>query len=80
MISNDEVHVWRVVLELPAWQVIAYARLLPGEEQARAAQFRFEEDRSHFVVGRGTLRALLSHYLHTEASLLRYVNIGKRVE
>ena len=72
MISNDEVHVWRAALELPAWQVLAYARLLSREEQARAAQFRFEQDRSRFVVARGTLRALLSNYLHTEASLLRF--------
>ncbi len=72
LLGNDEVHVWRAALDVPTTQVQAYARLLASDERARAAKFRFERDRSHFVVARGILRSLLSRYLHTEAHSLRF--------
>jgi 4'-phosphopantetheinyl transferase len=39
-----------------------YETLDPGERQ-RAARFHFARDRDRFIVGRGTLRALLARYL-----------------
>ncbi len=42
------------------------------DEQARAARFRFERDRHHFIVGRGTLRALLGRYLGAEPGRLEF--------
>jgi 4'-phosphopantetheinyl transferase len=39
------------------------AQVLADDERARAERFRFERDRTRFVVGRGTLRTILSRYL-----------------
>jgi len=72
VLGSDEVHVWRAALEVPATQMQAYARLLASDERARAAKFRFERDRSHFVVARGILRSLLSRYLHNESHPLHF--------
>ena len=52
--------------------------LEPGE-RTRALQFRFRMDRERFVVGRGTLRSILGHYLDVEPRQLRfnYTSHGK---
>ena len=58
-----EVHVWRARLDQPAATAHQLAQTLCGDEQSRAERFRFERDRTRFVVGRGALRAILSRYL-----------------
>jgi 4'-phosphopantetheinyl transferase len=60
-LSADEVHVWRVGLDRLAAD---YARLLSGDEQARADRLRFEQLQRRFIVGRGTLRIILGRYLN----------------
>jgi len=75
ILSEDEVHVWRVssLQPLPA---IQYLRsLLSGDEVARADRFRFEKDRHRFIVTHGLLRILLARYLNTaliDARQLRF--------
>ena len=78
-LGNDEVHVWRVALELSAERVQNLLATLTVDEQTRAERFRFPKDREHFIVGRGVLRAILSGYLDMEADQLRfrYARYGK---
>lgn len=45
---------------------------LAPDEHSRAEQFYFEKDRKHFIVARGFLRLILSRYLKTDASQLRF--------
>jgi 4'-phosphopantetheinyl transferase len=59
----EEVHVWRTSLEQPPAVVARLHDLLASDERARAARFRFERDRSRYVVGRARLRQLLGAYL-----------------
>ncbi|HEX9012321.1 MAG TPA: 4'-phosphopantetheinyl transferase superfamily protein [Anaerolineaceae bacterium] len=63
ILSQDEVHVWRVPLDPPDEEAARFASLLAPDEAARAARYRYAELRREYVVGRGALRALLGAYL-----------------
>src|SRR6266849_2427305 len=75
ILSEDEVHVWRVS-SLQPLPTIQYLRsLLSGDEVARADRFHFEKDRHRFIVTHGLLRILLARYLNTaliDACQLRF--------
>lgn len=64
-----EVHVWFATIDV-ADQV---ASLLDDSEQARAARYRFEEDRRRSIAARGLLRSLAASYLGSDARALRFV-------
>jgi 4'-phosphopantetheinyl transferase len=71
-LQSDEVHVWRVSLEVDAAEVKSLAPLLSDDERARAARFRFHKDRDNFTVARGMLRVLLGRYLDLEPGRLEF--------
>lgn len=71
-LSAQEAQLWLVSLE-PSGEEVAIAQsFLSEDEQARAARFRFERDRKHYVVARGTLRWLLSAYLGIQPKRLQF--------
>ena len=72
LLGNNEVHVWRVSLDLKAARVQSLQQTLSGDERARAGRFHFQKDREHFVIARGVLRAILGRYLDMEPSQLRF--------
>jgi 4'-phosphopantetheinyl transferase len=72
VLARDEVHVWRAMLDVPASQCHAFARMLTPDEQQRAAQFRFPHLRQRFISGRGILRALLGRYLDVPPQMIRF--------
>jgi 4'-phosphopantetheinyl transferase len=47
-------------------------RVLASDEQRRADRFRFERDRSRYIVGRALLRGLLARYLETAPNELEF--------
>jgi 4'-phosphopantetheinyl transferase len=63
---EDEVHVWRCSLSRRPGEVARLRELLSADERGRADRYRFERDRSRYIVGRGTLRLLLARYLDAE--------------
>ena len=67
-----EVHVWRASLERPTQIVQRMRCVLAGDEQRRADRFRFERDRSRYIVGRALLRGLLAGYLGTAPEALQF--------
>ena len=69
LLLADEVHVWRLTLDLPSKD---FRELLETDEIARANRFYFETHRNHFIVARGFLRLLLGHYLQTDPKQLRF--------
>ena len=71
-LGNNEVHVWRASLDLPASQVQRLRYTLSAEELRRAAGYHFQKDRKHFIVARGVLRDILGRYLKIEPSQLRF--------
>ncbi|HEX7318154.1 MAG TPA: 4'-phosphopantetheinyl transferase superfamily protein [Pyrinomonadaceae bacterium] len=62
-LGAGEVHVWRARLDVGAGRVRDLRDLLSPDELERAARFRFERDRCHFVAARGLLRCILGLYL-----------------
>jgi 4'-phosphopantetheinyl transferase len=71
-IHEQEVDVWRASLA-----VLEFARkdlqlVLTKEEIARAAHFRSEKERNHWMVARGMLRILLSRNVNTTPDQLQF--------
>ena len=75
----EAVHIWRVTLDANATSLGRLEQHLSADERARAARFRFDRDRRHFVAARGSLRELVSLYLNTLPDRLdfRYGAHGK---
>jgi len=69
---KDEVHVWRVSLNLPEAHIQSLQRLLADDELKRAQRFYFQKDRNHFTIARGVLRHILGRYLNKSPSRLRF--------
>ncbi|WP_448604512.1 4'-phosphopantetheinyl transferase family protein [Thermoleptolyngbya sp.] len=61
-LSSTDIHLWRVNVEGCAKNLSFLASVLSPDEQARAAKFRQEGDRTRFITCRGILRHLLSRY------------------
>ena len=62
-LTQEQVHVWRVPLACSSGEEAYLETLLTSEEAVRTARYRFEKDRSAFIVRRGVLRILLGRYL-----------------
>lgn len=71
-LPEDEVHVWEGALDRPPRVAARFAALLSADERDRAERFRFERDRSRYIVGRGQLRCLLARYLGALPRELRF--------
>ncbi|HEY7308591.1 MAG TPA: 4'-phosphopantetheinyl transferase superfamily protein [Gemmataceae bacterium] len=78
-LTVDDIHVWRIALELRDATLAQMRETLAEDERQRADRFHFEKDRRHFIAGRGALRAILSRYLGRHAQDVRfaYTNYGK---
>jgi 4'-phosphopantetheinyl transferase len=66
-------------LDAPPTSLSRLERLLSAEERARAARFRFVEDRHRHVLGRGLLRHFLARTLGKDAATLQFetTSLGK---
>jgi 4'-phosphopantetheinyl transferase len=71
-LGPHEVHLW--LADLAAASAIAQELLptLSPDERARAARFRFAQDRERFSAARGILRAILARYLAQPAAAIRF--------
>lgn len=78
-ICDDEVQVWKLCEATEQNIQRDLKGLLSADELARAASFRFQEDRDRFVASRGILRILIGSYLECEPGQLhfRYSEKGK---
>jgi 4'-phosphopantetheinyl transferase len=72
VLGHDEVHVWRASLDQPASQLESFRLSLSADEQARVQRLYFRNDREHFTVARGMLRAILGGYLNREPESLSF--------
>ncbi len=71
-LTHDDVHVWRVALEVHEGVARQFEDSLAPDEQLRADRFEFAQDRRCFLVRRGMLRAVLGWYLGTRPERLRF--------
>ena len=71
-LALNEVHIWRSRLDAPPSILAQLQSYLSEDEQARAARFRFEHHRHHFIVGRGMLRVILGQYAQQQPQDLEF--------
>ena len=76
---QNEVHVWKIHLDLPEEVITQLKTILAEDELNRAARFYFEKDRRHYIAARGQLKILLGKYLDTNPAELdfKYNDHGK---
>ena len=66
------VQVWSESQNQPAQLIREFHGILSEDEASRAARFKFEKDRNHFIVARGMLRRLLGGFLKIAPSEVRF--------
>ena len=76
MLPKNTIAIWTVDQRLIG-SVGRYQQHLSLEEQAKAKRFRFEKDRSTFIIGRGILRQLLGLYTESHPAELQ-INYGEQ--
>ena len=72
ILSNSDVHLWRAKLDQSHECVKQLTQILSDEEQRKVERFHFDKDKKHFIVTRGVLRTILSHYLGVEPNCLQF--------
>lgn len=70
---DDEIHVWIVPANIAAAELDAAAEVLSDAERAKAARYRFADDRARSIVARSALRSLLAQHLRSDPRELRFV-------
>ena len=50
-LTTEEVHVWRIALEVGDPLLTGLLEILADDERQRAERFYFEKDRRHFTAG-----------------------------
>jgi 4'-phosphopantetheinyl transferase len=78
-LQSDQVHVWRVPLEVSLAGVNLLSQFLSKDERDRADRFHFDADRNHFIVARAWLRIIIGYYVGVEPAELEfdYSSYGK---
>ena len=71
-LNTDETHIWRIVIEEKSYNLQSLTQLLSTDEISRANRFRFQKDRTQFIIARGMLRTILSRYLHVQPASLHF--------
>ena len=72
-LAADDLHLWRVSLDIPVATAGRLPQVLSSDEKSRAAAFHFDIDRNRFVVARGCLRIILGLYLKTDPAEIRFI-------
>jgi 4'-phosphopantetheinyl transferase len=71
-LHDDEVHVWKAVLQSPSAVILDLWQTLSPDEKQRALKFHFQRECDRFIVSRGLLRAILSCYLSQAPDQIRF--------
>ncbi|CEJ45530.1 4'-phosphopantetheinyl transferase superfamily protein [Chrysosporum ovalisporum Ak1311] len=80
LLPND-VHIWRINLDVSPAEQENLLATLSSDEVARANRFHFQEHRQRFIAGRGILRRILARYLGIEPQqvVFSYQERGKPI-
>ena len=71
--AAEDVHVWKLPLDLLREKVSRLKDILSEEEKGRAERFHFTTDHNRYVIVRGTLRILLGKYLHINPADIAFI-------
>ncbi len=73
-LANDTVHIWQIATTPITDKALSYLKtLLSIDERQRAERYVFAHDQQRFILARGMLRLLLSHYLQLAPSEIQFV-------
>lgn len=72
ILFSNEVHVWRVALDVDAAIVQSLFATLCTTEKQRAERFHLKLHCDRFIVGRGVLRQILANYLYIQPSEINF--------
>jgi 4'-phosphopantetheinyl transferase len=70
ILDTNHIHIWLGSPDVSSGAVRHYESIISPWEKERSRQFLRTKDRHFYVVGRGMLRRLLSHYLDVNPSAL----------
>ena len=69
-LEPDEVHVWRVELDMPCADLAHQIGSLASDERAKADRFHFAHDRARYIAAHVAMRAILGRYLRVAPAAL----------
>lgn len=72
MISQNQIHVWKIFLDLTRFQLENLLRTLSADEIIRAGRFHFEKDKARFIAARGMLRQILADYIEADPQKIQF--------
>lgn len=72
ILEMNQVHVWRVQLDLSEAGMSEMAKFLSVHEKEKAGRFYFSRDRKHYIATHGALRKVLSLYVKEQPALLKF--------
>jgi 4'-phosphopantetheinyl transferase len=72
-IDADQIHIWRLWLDLPDQQLEYLRRILSEDQIQRGRRFRFLRDKKRFIAAQGLIREILSRYLALAPERIRFV-------
>lgn len=71
-LPENQVHIWRIPLDLPEASLESFSSDLSSEELARANRFHFERDRRGHIIRHACLRRLLGACLGVQPCDIRF--------
>ena len=72
-LDDQAIHLWAIPIESSKSVVARLYALLSGDEQLRAARFRYEDLQRSFILARGVLRVLLGRYLDVRPNNVQFL-------
>jgi 4'-phosphopantetheinyl transferase len=73
VISNNEVHLWRISINQNIAQLARFNQLLIPAEMTRAGKYKQQKDNHRFIISRAAQRIILSRYLQMPPNQLEFV-------
>lgn len=71
-IADNEVHIWRIRLDIPLKAIKSFKKILCNDEQLKASKFRLKADRRRYKASHGSLRKILGKYLCLDPKAIEY--------
>ena len=68
-----DAHVWAVALDDPSLQMEACRARLSPDEQERVDKFKFERDRSRYLIAHTALRDILARYILADPASVQFI-------
>ncbi|MES2266679.1 MAG: 4'-phosphopantetheinyl transferase superfamily protein [Bacteroidota bacterium] len=73
IVTNSEVHIWRINISQNIKRLEQFEALLTADEMLRAGKYKQQKDTYRFIVSRGAQRIILGRYLNQEPAQLQFI-------